>query len=98
MPSELGVIVRGMDRVYRIDCSSVDALARIEDATSLLLADLITALQRTEPDIALMCRFLGAALVNPADASEDEVAAILADIGGPSVIVAAVSSLEQVSA
>lgn len=92
MSSE-GFTLRGAERVYRLDCSGVNALARIEEATGLWFDDLITALQGECPDPQLILAFLGASLIDPVDASPEEVAAILEDIGGPVVVIAAAEAL-----
>ncbi|MEO8678147.1 MAG: hypothetical protein ABI665_03820 [Vicinamibacterales bacterium] len=87
----MSVWLKGADRTYEIDCTSAQALVRIEEATALRLPVFIWTLQR-EPDDELARQFLSAVLVELFE--PDELDAILEDIGGIAVLAAAVDGLE----
>ena len=58
---ETGVTLRGVDRTYRIDCRSLNALARLEDETGLSLVAVLDAIREDDPpDLTLARQFLGA--------------------------------------
>jgi len=86
-----GVTLHGAERTYRLDCSTTDALVRLEEETGLTLDELVPAVQRADVDRALLIDFLRAVLVEPASDADLEV--ILDDIGGPPVIAAAAEGL-----
>ena len=91
---ETGVTLRGVDRTYRIDCRSLNALARLEDETGLSLVAVLDAIREDDPpDLTLARQFLGAVLVDPPMASPEELAAILDDIGGMPVLRAAAAGI-----
>lgn len=90
----MSVVLRGADRTYRIDCTSTNALVRVEEATGRSFLAVINALDADDPDPELARQFLGAVLVDPEEPSIDDVAIILDDIGGPAVIAAAAAGVQ----
>ena len=89
-----GVMLRGVDRTYRIDCRSLNALARLEDETGMSLAAVLEAIREDDPpDLNLARDFLGAVLIDPPNATPEELAAILEDIGGMPILRAAAAGI-----
>lgn len=89
----MSVTLQGAERTYRIDCTRTNALVRVEEETGRSFLSAINALDSDDPDPELARQFLGAVLVDPDEASAEQVAVILDDIGGPAVIAAAAAGI-----
>lgn len=67
-----------------------NAACRVEEATGKTYGEVIAALNVTHPSVSLIRSFLKACLVNPANASDEQVGHMIDDIGGWEMVQAAV--------
>jgi hypothetical protein len=89
------VTLRGVDRTYTLNFASTNAICRLEESTGLSYAQVLGHLARKRPKLALLRAFIQAALVDPANVSDDEAGMILDDIGGALVLREAARGLRK---
>jgi len=77
--------LRGAERTYQLDCSSINALCRLEELTGRRYEAVIRELRGTRAKTATVRAFVAAALVEQPE-TLDAVDPILKDIGGVRVI------------
>ncbi len=77
--------LRGAARTYRLDCSGINALCRLEELTGRRYEDVLKEIRGTRAKASTVQAFIAAALLDLPE-SPDDVAAIVKDIGGVKVI------------
>ncbi len=77
--------LRGSARTYRLDYASVNALCRLEELTGRSYEAVIRELRGTRAKASTVEAFVAAALLDLPE-SPDAIAAIVADLGGVTVI------------
>jgi hypothetical protein len=85
------VILKGAERMYRVDCSSDAALERIEEVSGFPLLEVCAALNQPDPDPCVAELFLTAILLD--GVPPEEIPAVLEDIGGLPVLRAAAEAI-----
>lgn len=91
MPIEL----HGATRIYRADFAATNAKCDVEEATGLRYSEVLRELRRRRPKVSILRAFVRAALLDPPDATPEEVGAIIDDIGGQAAIQAAIEPATQ---
>ncbi len=77
--------LRGAERTYRLDCSGVNALCRLEELTGRPYEAVIKELRGTRAKASTVQAFIASALLDLPE-SPDDLAAIVEDLGGVKVI------------
>lgn len=76
------------DRTYRLNFGT-NAMCRLEDLDGRSYHEVLAELHTGKPRMKTLRAFMQAALVDPAQATADQVGTIIEDIGGAPVILAA---------